>query len=246
MSIQILILALILASFVIGFLILKTIVRAIFLALTILMIVLVVASVFVILDAAELKKMLPTAKKTVLLDDEGRIVAGFHVTSEPQLIGKEALDDLSRAFSEKRYDDMLGESYKLIVINSEVISELKEKEIALYDDESFSTAFLRRLINADKPIELLAQETGQSPEQLYVVLGDDTNLKNMVFARLFVEHIMPDAPFFLSQLRKGGISIYPETPIFKAIRVVPLQLIKTTALKRVKASALEEGDGDSR
>lgn len=157
---------------------------------------------FVYKDIHDLRQNFADSIKTVILLDDEKALAGLKLNGESIIIDGEDLSKISSDIRNKDYKSALGRSYKLIVIDIEIIKNLGE-EIDLG----------KGTIGREQAINVL--QSGYEKE------------KAALFEAILANNVLvPDNPlFFFSQLKDGNLRVYQETALFKAAKIIPLDAI---------------------
>jgi hypothetical protein len=205
------------------FSVIKKVMKLVFLVFFILSMLSVIGGVFIINDLKDFRENFPTAEKMIILKDETKVLTGLAMTTEdeePVFLTEENIDVYSDYLEVGNFDAVLGDSYKLMILDLNIFEEMPPGAMEL-NDEEFEKDFFISVLKSDDPISLLA---GEDVETMY---ADKITVKGAIFGILYVE-VMQSPIYFFSQYKKGNILIYPETAIFKAIRFMPLGLVKNT------------------
>ena len=160
---------------------------------------------FIFQDFNDFRQNFGVSEKKVILKDEDRVLTGLVLDEDTNLMTNTQLNDYSSYLTTDDFDKILGDSYKLLIFDIDIISNL-DNEIDFENG-----------ITTDEAITIL--NTGSSEE------------KATVFSIILADEILSSRNplFFLSEFKEGNIMIYPETALFKAARIIPLTFIKETA-----------------
>lgn len=203
------------------FAVVKGVMKILFSIFTILIILSLVVSAFIASDLIELREKFPTEEKTMLLKDENKALTGWILITledeDPALITQEQLDDYSVYLEEDNLDAILGNSYKLMLIDLDTLRELEGESISMGDQE-FSKEFLIAVLESDEPKELFREELGGEP------VMNELELKAAVFGILF-SNVGPIT--LVEQYKKDNMLFYPETPAFKVMKYLPVGIFKS-------------------
>jgi hypothetical protein len=196
----------------------KGVIRIIFSIFTIVMLV---VGVSLILDVNDFRKNFLTEEKKMILVEDNNILAGFIMTTEdqePTFLTKEEIDAYSSSLQVGNLDAILGDSYKVMVLDLKVFEELP---IDLFDIQGnmLSKEAVISVFRSDNPGSIIEEELGATYQ------SSDSELKGAFFGLLFNE-VMTSPVYFLEKYKEKDISIYPETMIFKAIGYIPIGFVK--------------------
>ena len=156
---------------------------------------------FIFQDFNDFRQNFGVSEKKVILKDEDRILTGLVLDEDTNMMTNTQLNDYSSYLRTDDLDKILGDSYKLMIFDVDIISNL-DTEIDFENG-----------ITTDEAITIL--NTGSSEE------------KAEVFSIILADEILSSRNplFFLSEFKEGNIMIYPETALFKTIKFIPLSFI---------------------
>ncbi|MEK6838067.1 MAG: hypothetical protein AABX69_05425, partial [Nanoarchaeota archaeon] len=199
----------------------KGVLKLLLLINAVLSIILAVGGVVMVKDALDLKNNFRITDNLLLFTNSAKtdLIGGMAMRgAEPQTGNLRVLEPaevkaLSAHFAKKDYAAMRGKNHKLILVSEgSVISSVPE------------TAIATTKMSREEALKLLEQTYGN---------------EEIVKARaLLLSIAASENPLFiLSEYKKGNIAVYPETPVFKAIKVIPLSLFKKAAEKILQQAA---------
>jgi hypothetical protein len=79
--------------------------------------------------------------------------------------------------------------------------------------------------------------TGLLPEKPGGSSTESTGERAVMLAALLGLKVSQDPVFLISEYKKGNVVVYPETPVFKAIKLVPLSFFRSAAEKALQQAA---------
>ncbi|MBW2984569.1 hypothetical protein KY361_05610 [Candidatus Woesearchaeota archaeon] len=203
------------------FAVVKGIMKIIFSVFSIIIVLSLVGGAFIASDFMDLRENFPNEEKTMLLKDENKALAGSIIISledeNPTLITQEQLDSYSGYLQEDNLKAILGDKYKLIIVDLGALRELEAETFNL--GEEYSKEFLISVLESDEPKSLFIEEYGEEPTM------DELELKAAVFGVMF-GNIGPI--ILIEQYKKDNIIFYPETAVFKVMRYLPVSVFKDT------------------
>ena len=235
MVIELIIFLVILA--LIGFLlfkIVKTLIKAIFVEVLLLAALLILLGIVMFIDLNDFRQNFMTSEKLFLFEKDNDLITGFSVsvfTDESTIspLNKEELEFYDNRYKINDLKSARGDYYKIIILKKEAFSELEEG--IMVGKQNFSKSFIFDILEAEDAVEFLVQSQlpPEVPEDLKQdyrdTLGDADMLKAKMLAVLFVQSMVQESPvFLLEQFRKQNIIIYPESPMFKAVKFIPKSL----------------------
>ena len=181
--------------------------------------------VWVFLDVIDMQKYFQNSSKIVFLEDNNLFLTGLVLSEEPVLLNKTSLYYYSDLYKKKDYKVILGKHYKLMVFSIKTIEDLPDPNYYI-QDIMLSKQDIIEALQSDNPSKYLTEDPLLLPE------GEDW-VKALIFSSVLIQGIMDmkNPLYFFEQYKKGNIFIYPETPIFKVMKFIPLDLIKSVAEK---------------
>ena len=208
---------------------------------------------FIYQDVADLRENFAASTKNVILVDDKQVLTGFLITNEINFITNEKLDEFSSNLENEDFEKVLGESYKLLIFDVNIISDLKTNiEIG---DNTISNDFAVSVLKSNKPFEMLKGKN-INQNDLEITRNEAENnvkVKAALFGIILSENILSSKNplFFFSEFKKGSIIIYPETALFKTVKFIPLTFFENTGKKifgkakeKVKTLIIEETEWD--
>jgi|TARA_B100001971_G_scaffold101662_1_gene93729 energy-coupling factor transporter transmembrane protein EcfT len=163
---------------------------------------------FIYEDVMDLKENFAILEKKVLLVDDKEVVTGLLLNEETNFLTNEQLEDYSSYLRNEDYEKILGDSYKLMIFDLDIILNLDEIEI--WDE----------IVTNDYVISALKSDV-------------DSMEKASLFGVVLANNILSSKNplFFFSEFKKGNIMVYPETALFKTVKIIPLSFIKDIGKK---------------
>ncbi|OIO63784.1 hypothetical protein AUJ83_00680 [Candidatus Woesearchaeota archaeon CG1_02_33_12] len=227
---------------VVSIVILKIVTKLIKAVLMILIIAFLITSIFGFFtyqDSVELKNNLENELNLVLLQDNEKIVAGFVATDfeeEAEFLRISQVAEYQNSFKKQDYKKMLGDNYKMFIIEIKAFDFDDEK--VYFIGKRVSKNFLYSVLKSNDPINLYRIEIGINPS--LDGISDPVEFKSQVFAVLFSEAIEKKGTFFIfSEYKKKNIIVYPETAVFKFIGLIPTAFVKKM-FEEAKDSAINK------
>lgn len=181
---------------------------------------------FIYQDFQDLRENFAASEKKVILKDDDKVLTGLLMGQEVDFLADSQLRDYSSSLKNNDYEDILGNSYKLMVFDINIIEHL-DKEIEI---EGFK-------ITTDEAAATLKSDTSSSQE------------KAALFSVILADEILStrNPLLFFSEFKDGNIIIYPETALFKTVKIIPVSFIKDVGGKifekgkeKVKTFVVEE------
>ena len=154
------------------------------------------------------------------MKDDDKVLIGLVLNEDTQLMTNKQLNDYSLYLKDEKYDKILDDSYKLMVFDAEIILNL-DAEIDLGD----------KIITSDEAITILKSKSSNAEE------------KAALFSILLADEILSSRNplFFFSEFKNGNMVIYPETALFKTIKIIPVSFIEDIG-KKIFAKTKEKAN----
>ena len=181
------------------------------LAAVIIILLLLTANLFFIIrDVKDLNENFSVLEKKVILVDKDEFLTGFLQNGRINPLTDDQIEEFSSYLKNREYKKILGDSYKLMIFDVDIVSDLDAEQIE-FDGE---------LIAKDKAISILKSDI-------------DPREKADLFGVVLLEHILhsENPLFFFSEFKKGNIIIYPETAVSRTVKIIPMSLVKNTGIK---------------
>jgi len=212
----------------------KKIFKVLFYIGVIIILLIAVNSYFLYQDVADLRQNLANSEKKVILVDDEEVITGFLLNGEVDFLDSKQIEEFSSYLEDKNYNQILGESYKLMVFNIDIISNLNIAEVEIGDNK-ISKDDIISILKSNNPFALLTDESVVE-DDLTINLEDtkdNTKVKAALFGIVLTDNILnsKNPLFFLSEFKKGNIAIYPETILFKTVKFIPISFLKSSAEK---------------
>lgn len=188
----------------------KKLLKLLFYAGIIISLILAVNIFFVYLDFNDLRKNFGVSEKKVILKDDRGILTGLLLDDDAKLMTDKQLDDYSSYLKNNNYEKILGDSYKLMIFDVNIIKNL--------DDEIVIEG---QTITPNEAIKILKSKNNNAEE------------KAALFSTILSDEILSSRNplFFFSEFKNGNIVIYPETTLFKTMKFIPLSLMEDIGKK---------------
>lgn len=203
------IIVVLIAVFVWG--IFKKLAKLMFIAGMIIFLVLGVNLFFIYQDFTDLRENFGTSEKKIILKDENKLLTGLILSGKTEMMTDEQISEYSTYLQNKEYEKILDDSYKLLVFDYDIISNIDDPIII--DDKTLSKNQIDDILK----------------------FGNNAEEKAELFSILLADEILSSKNplFFFSEFKNENIVIYPETALFKTIKIIPLSLIKDVAGKMI-------------
>ncbi len=205
----------------------KKLFKVLFYAGIIIFLLIAANTYFLYKDVMDLRENFGVAEKKVILADEGRVLTGLLLNDETNFLTASQLEEFSSYLENDDYEKILGDSYKFMIFDLDIISDI-DGEIDI-GDETITKEHAISVLNSNADAREKAALFGA------VLSGNILSSKNPLF--------------FFSEFKKGNIVIYPETALFKTIKIIPLPFIKDVGKKmfektkeKVKTFVVEESE----
>ncbi|MCH8004225.1 MAG: hypothetical protein IH934_06370 [Nanoarchaeota archaeon] len=188
----------------------KKLFKLLFYAGIIIFLLLMANTYFIYQDFKDLRENFGVLEKKVILKDDDEVLTGLVLNEDTKLMTNKQLNDYSLFLKDNNYEEILGNSYKLMVFDVDIISNIHD-EIEMDG----------RIIPQNQAITILKSKNTDAEE------------KAELFSTILADQILSSRNplFFFSEFKNGNIMIYPETALFKTVRFIPLSFIKDVGEK---------------
>ncbi len=212
------------------FIVFKTVLKAFFklffYTFLILFLVFGVFGFLVYRDATDFKNKFTVSDNLLLLEDNGKILTGFvlHPGGEPSILTDQQLRDFTGYYNNNQYQNMIGSNYKMFIIK---MSAFKTEGTVEYDGQQLERKRLIDSLRSDDPVGTFLQDV---PGPARNNLADSATLKVSFFVILYTNDFGTDPLKIVFSYKEGNIIIYPETMMFKIIKYIPLDMVRSAGL----------------
>lgn len=203
-------------------------------ALAFSVIVLVLGAV-VFVDSQSFADQFEGSSKKFLVVDEGVLLWGVDATNlaNPVIISDDALAEMKESYSAQDLEALRGTDYKLVILSLQEILGVvyfKEINVTLSPDE------VREVMRSDNGTRIISSKLYYElndtikeqisfeafHERLMERLGSNSQIRLYAFASMLKTKAGTNiTPFLLNGIKKGAVMIYPETALFRALKLVP-------------------------
>lgn len=184
----------------------------------------VILFAIVFMDVVDLQKHFQNSTKIVFLEQDGRLLAGIEMSEDPVAISNSSLKIYNDLYQQKSYEAMLGKNYKLMIFSIKAIEDLQQTTFYVQDIE-VSKENILKAVQSDDPVQYISNGITISEDSQYI----KSLLLGVVLSNGVLDQNNP--LYFFEQYKQGNIFIYPETAVFKAMKIIPLSSIRTVVEK---------------
>jgi len=164
---------------------------------------------FVFQDFRDLRENFQVSEKKVILKDGDKVLTGLLLNGATIPMTNQQLSEYTSFLEENNYEKILDDSYKLMIFDVDIIS------------------------NLDGEVEYLGKDiTGD--EAVFILRGSGSKEeKASLFSILLSDEILNSRNplFFFSEFKNDNIIIYPKTALFKTIKFIPLTFFENAGKK---------------
>ena len=185
----------------------KKLFKLMFYAGIIILLLMAANAYFIYRDFMDLRENFGQSSKEAMLVDGSKVITGIVLEGGSfETLSDQQLDEISSGLKNKNYEEILGDNYKLMILDADIVDDL------------------------DNEVEVLGQTMSQKEIKKTLESGSSSE-KAALFAALLSKEIIANKNplFFFSQFKDGNILIYPETALFKTVKLVPIDLFKNIA-----------------
>jgi hypothetical protein len=201
-------------------------IRILYFAAIALLLLLASATFFIYGDIADLRENFADSSKKIMLIDDDEVLTGFLLRDGTGFLTESQLDEFSSYLKNNENEKILGDSYKLMIFDINIISNL-DNDITIAD-KFITKDYAISALKSENTFSMVL-EKGIDENDLDISGGaSNTEARSALFSIILANDILSSKNplFFLSEFKKGNIKIYPETALFKSVRIIPLTFIK--------------------
>jgi|GEM_PF-4905884 len=205
------------------------------------LIILIVLAIFVVFgvltyfDATDFQETFGTSNNLYLLRDNEIVLAGFVMNnSQPEkVVFLEAtiLDDYQQKLQENDYETVLGENYKLFIVEMSLFenSSIESFEV---EDITISKEYALALLRSNTPLDSLAERVAaekKTAKQAVLQqlnqnnITSDTILKDQIFAIFMANEFSEQKSIknLIMNVKNSKMYVYPKKFLLGMIRLIP-------------------------
>jgi len=212
----------------------KKIAKAFFYMGLITLLIFLIFGFFILKDINDFKNNFTQKGSMVILEENGNVLSGYTLEQDSKFLTSEEISKYSGFLQKKDYESILKDKFKLMIISLDLVSGLESERISL-GDTSIKKESMIDILKSDDPFEVYNKALVEN-ESFGQKFDSKTNDDNSEFKAALLGNIVNEeligpenAVNFFSQYKKGNVIIYPETALFKFVKLIPTGLIKTIA-----------------
>jgi hypothetical protein len=242
----------VLFKFIKSIFILKVLFRIVSILLLALMGISIFAGYLIIKDANEFKDNFSKSTNLFVLHEGDSFLSAIELRNSStgsiedkfKVLDKAIMEQLEYNYSTGRMDYISKHYYKAFFISIEAL-ESRPEYIMSDNGLNLGKSDVLEILLSDNPKELtadiLAGNTGESKEDIMRgLVATDEDIKGYLFSDSLNYFFSPqNLNRFLSELKRGHISVYEDTVMFKAIRYAPGFMMKDTVKNLTSNSTID-------
>lgn len=213
---------------------LKGMLKIVMVALVIAGISLVVFALLFARDFNDVRQNLGNSSLLILLQNDGKIVAGFTSNSlsasNVTFLNSSQVSDIRTMVFAGNMKGVLGNHYRIIQATPLIFEPLPETITS--GNKAYKKSFLIGALESEEPKEYYVNEmfsdmTPQNKDVIKNTLGDPVELKSQLFALMFQKiYEQKGMVYIFVEYKQEHISVYPETISFKTLKKLPTSYAK--------------------
>jgi len=193
---------------------------------------LIVGGFLIFNDVKDFKENFSERGNVILLENDGIVLAGYTMEENPKFFTSSQISEYSIHLQNKDYDDILADRYKLMVIDIDLITDLDTDRINL-GDATLKKESMKGIFKSDEPFEdfnkAIIEDKNLLPDSDFdsKINNEDLKFKASLLGTIVDQELLgpENSITFFDQYKKGNIIIYPETSLFKIMKILPLGLV---------------------
>ena len=212
----------------------KKILKVIFFISILLLVFVLAFGFFLYQDAMNIKENLASNKLFLLVDNDEILTGMIIADNEPVFIDENQINEYTNYLKEKDYEAILGDNYKLFLVSLDILNDLKgEYEIL---NKNVTKDELFNIFRSEEPYkELTGKEEKKKikADDNEIDSNDKIKFKGFLFMTVLSNDLIRTKnPFkMLLYYKKNYIEVYPETILFKFIKIIPTSFINKMVTK---------------
>jgi energy-coupling factor transporter transmembrane protein EcfT len=212
----------------------KIFMKIAFAAAAVLIIAVVVSGFFVFQDYKDFRENVNNS--VYIVAEKNNALAGFYQgeAGELSLMGTDELAAAGKHLAAKNFSGIRGSKYKLFLFNSGSIKAANSSFEIL--GRTFNSEDALKVINSSGS-EALAPYMGN--EAVASFSSDSGKVRSLFFGQLMASSAQKNPMFLAAEISNGGLKVYPETALFKMLKIVPISMAKKFISEGLK-NATEE------
>lgn len=249
---------------ILGFLLLKSVIKAIAIASGIIIVLTLIFGFLVYVDVKDMSQKLQTENKLVLLTDGNNVLTAVKIGDMSNAKGdftamikdgtivfsqKSEFASLSSSLASKNYDAILGNNYKLILVDIKTFDSVQN--VRLFDKINMPAEEARSILRSNTPLDdfmnndnnlvglmgtntnldLMKQQKAALKQQFITQIGTEESIKAILAVSMFQTVAKDNPDILIMEYQKGDIKVYKETMTFKLLKYVPVSMMKGFASK---------------
>lgn len=197
----------------------KKILKVIFFIILISLIFILAFGFFIYKDVGNIKENFTKSDKLYLLIENEQVLTGIIIGEETIFIDEIQVNTYNDYLKKKDYNSLLGNNYKIMFVKLDILNEKDNYEIL---NKTFSKEKIIEIFRSEEPFKEFAENKLDKE-----VKEDRIKFKGFLFATILVNDLIKSKnPFkMLIYYKKGYISIYPETILFKFVKSIPTSFV---------------------
>ncbi len=222
---------------VIFFLLTKKILKAIGFTIILVLLFSFASGILIYKDVLDIQQNFETGQKLFLLNHNNTYITGLKIVDMEELnldaiLNQQEINNMVG----KSNSEILGNNYKLFIFNSKTFQDIqsisfwemeftKQEIFSLLESPTPINNIITKIIEKENYPETMRQSLTQEFKSA-LEISDNSQMKGILFMLLLEEKTNQNEKMIFNELRDNNLTIYPETIIFKIIKVVPDPILK--------------------
>ncbi len=223
--------------------------KIIMIVFSVIMLLLITVGILMVKDAIDFKEGMQKGDITYIAVSGNEVISAIQTQSgmpEPIIINESVITGFDAYFKKGELDKIKGDAFKLFIVDITIFNDLGEKEIPNdYDGRNITSNIMVAVLNSSSPRDvfadyllLTAKDVPEQYEDYYrekqkKQMESDNEVRGRAFIFLISQAMGTKGPLFIiNGYKEGLITIYPETILFRCIRLVPTSYIKSVWKKK--------------
>lgn len=167
------------------------------------------------------------------------LIAGFSINPNTKQVAHVENDELKRLsvdYKNKNYSAILRGHYKIFIVDADFLAGIN-KSVKLFEEQaSFSDMISCTELEEDNELKSCISKF-INKEEAELIMKENMEIRDILFEAVMSEVLSKYPYLMIEGISSHKIKVYPETPMFIAMKMVPTSLLRQVISKNLKAEA---------
>jgi hypothetical protein len=142
-----------------------------------------------------------------------------------QELSLEQEDKIMDALNKESYQNLLDDYFKIFFVKVKILDSIKQDKFQI-ENFNFTKKQISNALVAENPFQALGIDKNKVPEEFTA-----SKLKMALFMSTIQDQLTSNPIFLLKEYKDGNIYVYKETIMFKALKYIPVSMVKSIISK---------------